>query len=258
MSLIYIADDEQPIRDLISKYLTKEGFEIASFANGEEVLQAIRERMPDLLVLDIMMPGMDGLEVCKVLRKESDLPIIIVSAKDEEIDRVLGLELGSDDYLSKPFSPRELLARIKNILRRIRSAKACAVSGESVETGDVAPVASIVKTTEPTEPTGVSQVETLAVCCQDLRIYPDERKVVGPQGVIDFTGKEFDLLLFLAQHRQKVFKREQLLDQIWGYTYAGDLRAIDDLVKRLRKKIRQGGSTVEIKTVWGYGYKIED
>ncbi|MZP30838.1 response regulator [Heliobacterium undosum] len=271
MTRIYIADDEPPILELIRRYLEKEGFEAITFTNGDDLLAACAQDAPDLVILDIMMPGTSGLDVCKTLRRDSDVPIIIVSAKDDEIDRILGLELGGDDYLSKPFSPRELVVRVKNILRRVRVKSA----GAANPTGAVSPVGNdpdarsapvfsdapqpaIGSSESAQATTGAPMTEAPVSACHDLRIDLDERRITGPNGEIDLTAKEFDLLSFLAKHKKKVFTREQLLDQIWGYHFAGNPRSVDDLVKRLRKKLAQSGSTLEIKTVWGYGYKIDD
>ncbi|MBM7866221.1 response regulator [Heliobacterium gestii] len=251
MTRIYIADDEPPILELIRRYLVREGFEATTFTNGDDLLDACGQQAPDLVILDIMMPGMSGLDVCKALRRDSDVPIIIVSAKDDEIDRILGLELGSDDYLSKPFSPRELVVRVKNILRRARPIGTEKPSCESTAT-------STAMLSETRQPAGVdSTTSPQSLLCHDLQVCLDERQIIGPNGEIDLTAKEFDMLIFLAKHKKKVFTREQLLDQIWGYNFAVSLRSVDDLIKRLRKKLAQSGSTLEIKTVWGYGYKID-
>jgi DNA-binding response OmpR family regulator len=183
-----------------------------------------------MMILDIMMPGMDGYTICKEVRNSSSLPILIVSAKDEEIDRILGLELGSDDYISKPFSPRELVARVKNIFRRVSSTVAAA-------TNDI-----------------IDEEDRYE--CGDIVLIPSQR-LASVNGIeIDFTAKEYDFLNYMAKNRNKVFSREQLIKNIWGYSHVGDTRAIDDLVKRVRRKLLLSGSTLEIVTVWGYGYKI--
>ena len=222
--LIYIVDDEENIRELISKYLTKEGYRVESFENGESVINAVVKEEPDMIILDIMMPGIDGFEVTREIRRDSNIPIIFVSAKDEEFDRVLGIELGGDDYLSKPFSPRELVARVKAIFRRVES---------TIENKNI-------------------------ISIEDAKILKSERRVIVKGEDIDFTTKEYELLQFLIENRNIVFTREQLLNGVWGYNYIGDERSIDDLVKRIRKKLKEKGSTLEIKTVWGYGYKIND
>lgn len=222
--LIYVVDDEDNIRDLIFKYLIKEGYRVETFESGESVINGIIKEEPDMMILDIMMPGIDGFEVTREIRRDSNIPIIFVSAKDEEFDRVLGIELGGDDYLSKPFSPRELVARVKAIFRRVES---------TIENKNV-------------------------ISIEDVKILKNERRVIVKGEDIDFTTKEYELLQFLAENKNIVFTREQLLNGVWGYNYIGDERAIDDLVKRIRKKLKEKGSTLEIKTVWGYGYKIND
>lgn len=226
--LIYVVDDEKSIRDLVKAYLTKEGYQVQSFESGEDALAAYKTRESHMMIIDIMMKGIDGYELCREIRKLSDIPIIMVSAKDDEIDRILGLEIGSDDYLSKPFSPRELVVRVKNIFRRIDKYQ-------------------VKKPSEPKE-------SSLGV--KDVMIIENERKVVANKNELKLTNKEFEFLLFMVKNKNIAFSREKLLQNIWGYDYYGEERAVDDLVKRIRKKLRQVGSTVEISTVWGYGYKI--
>lgn len=223
MKHIFVVDDEKNIRDLIEKYLLKDGFKVTVFDQGTYVVSEMHRLSPDLIILDINMPGMDGLEVCKEIRKQSDIPIIFVSARDEAFDRILGLELGGDDYLAKPFSPRELVVRVKNIFKRLEK-------------------------TSPTE--DVVQVK-------DLACYFDRRMIEKAGVELKLTTKEYDLFEFLIKHLNMPFTREHLIEKIWGYDYLGDLRVIDDLVKRLRKKLKELDSEVQIETVWGYGYKIE-
>lgn len=220
---IYIVDDEKRIRDLIRAYLEKEGFTVRDFSDALSALSAFRTQPCDMLIIDIMMPGIDGLELCRELRKESDVPIIIVSARDEEIDRVLGLELGSDDYISKPFSPRELVIRIKNIFKRL----------------------------SPTTPKIADEV--VSYC--DIQINSSQRKVLINGSEAEFTAKEFSLLHIFVSNPGRAYSREQLISKIWGYDYIGDMRPVDDLVKRLRKKLNNANSKMEIATVWGFGYK---
>ena len=224
--LIYVVDDEQNIRELIKSYLIKEGFEVEVFVDGESALARFCVKKADMLIIDIMMHGMDGYELCREIRKSSNVPIIMVSAKDEEIDRILGLELGSDDYVSKPFSPRELVVRVKAIFRRTRD-----------------------------DESEISQQRN-GIKCEDIVLLPDERKVAIKDSEIELTAKEYDLLLYLIKNKNRVFTREQLLNSVWSYEYIGDTRAIDDLIKRLRKKLGEAGSLLKITTVWGYGYKI--
>ena len=227
--LIYVADDEERIRDLICSYLENSGFKVKSFTNGTTVLAAFNLEPADMLILDIMMPGLDGYSVCREIRKTSQVPVIMVSAKDEEIDRILGLELGSDDYMSKPFSPRELVARVKNIFKRTKKD----------------PLEYLVAT--PYKP-----------MCKDIVLIPDERRVLCCGKDLDLTSKEFDLMLFLISNKNHAFTREQLIEKIWGYDYMGETRTIDDLVKRIRKKLTGANREIKISTVWGYGYKITD
>ena len=226
--LIYVVDDEQNIRELIKSYLVKEGFAVEVFADGESALEEFSKKKPDMLIIDIMMPGIDGYSLCREIRKSSQVPIIMVSAKDDEIDRILGLELGSDDYISKPFSPRELVVRVKAIFRR--------VNGSGQEQTD----------------------ERNAVKFRDILLLPEERKVMKDNKEIGFTAKEYDFLVYLIKNKNRVFTREQLINSIWGYEYIGDTRAIDDLVKRVRRKLGEAGASLEITTVWGYGYKISE
>lgn len=225
MNHIFVVDDEKNIRDLIIKYLKKEGYKVTSFVDGENLISECERLKPDLIVLDIMMPGVDGLELCREIRKKDDIPIIFVSAKDEEIDRILGLELGADDYLSKPFSPRELVVRIKNIFRRLEKSNS-----------------------------KVSNKFTI----KDINIYFKRRYIEKDNKEIKFTSKEYDLLEFLIKNKNIPFTREQLIDKIWGYDYIGDSRMIDDLVKRIRKKLKNVNSDLELTTVWGYGYRMDD
>ncbi|MCT4663195.1 MAG: response regulator transcription factor [Tissierellales bacterium] len=226
MKHIYIVDDEKNIRDLINMYLNKEGFETSVFEDGTEVLEHFDEDQPDLVVLDIMMPGIDGLDLCKKIRSQSDVPIIFVSAKDEEIDRILGLELGADDYLVKPFSPRELVVRIKNIFKRIDK--------ESSSESDLIEI-------------------------KDIKIHRTRRTVLTETGEeIKYTNKEYDLFEYLAINKNIPCTREKLIEEIWGYNYIGDTRMIDDLIKRIRKKLKDANSKLSISTVWGYGYRMDD
>jgi DNA-binding response OmpR family regulator len=227
--LIYIADDEENIRDLIKSYLEREGYEVIAFPDGESLLAAFQSKEPDMIVLDIMMPGINGLDVCREIRKVSEVPLILVSARDDTFDKVLGLELGSDDYLAKPFSPRELVARMKTVFRRVRD-----YSSDSIRESD----------------------EKSTIHVQDILIKPSQRSVFKDGKEIEFTTKEFDLMLFLANHKNVVFNREQILNAVWGTDFYGDSRAVDDLIKRIRKKLSNAGSTLEIATVWGYGYKL--
>ena len=224
MKYIFVVDDEKNIRELVKKYLEKEGYNVTLLENGMNLIGKIKELCPDLIVLDIMMPGIDGIELCKEIRKNSDIPIILISARDEEFDRILGLEIGGDDYLSKPFSPRELVVRIKNIFRRLE------------KNGNTSDIISI----------------------KDLNMDIGRRFVEKNGEELKLTTKEYELMEFLFRNKNMPFTREQLIEKIWGYDYLGDLRVIDDLIKRIRKKLRKIDSKLEISTVWGYGYKISE
>lgn len=225
MKHIFVIDDEKNIRDIIKKFLEKEGYRITLFNNASDVINEFNRLKPDLLVVDIMMPGTNGLELCKQIRKNSEIPIIFVSARDEELDRILGLELGADDYLTKPFSPRELVVRIKNIFKRISNSS--------------------------------SENEEEIIEVKDITVYLSRRYIKKGEVTIDFTTKEYDLFIFLVRNKNIPFTREDLVQKLWGYEYIGGDRIIDDLIKRIRKKLREIDSKVEIITVWGFGYKIE-
>ena len=225
MKHIFVIDDERNIRDLIRKYLEKEGFSVTTFESAQNVVNEITRLKPDLLVLDIMMPGIDGLELCREIRKNTEIPIVFVSARDEELDRILGLELGADDYLAKPFSPRELVVRIKNIMRRLEKS---------------------------------SWIKNEELSAKNLKIDRRRRYAEAEGKELKLTAKEYELLEFMLLNKNLPFTREQLLEKVWGYAFAGDIRVIDDLVKRLRKKLAEAGASLEIKTVWGYGYRIDD
>lgn len=224
MRSIFVVDDEESIRQLIGQYLEREGFQVETFGSVEEVLAQLHSGFPDMFILDVMLPGMDGLQFCQDIRRRSGIPVIFISARGEEMDRVLGLELGGDDYLSKPFSPRELVARVRSVFRRGRAAQ--------------------------------NSVDTLAA--GNLRIYPADHRVTVEEKEVMLTPKEYELLMLLAQHPRRTFNRTELLDRVWGYDYVGDARAVDELVKRLRKKLRENGSSKNISTVWGYGYRFDD
>lgn len=239
MKHIFVVDDEEKIRKLIEAYLKKEGYQVSTYVDGQEALEAFEEEKPDMLIIDIMMPRLNGLELCKNIRKKSDIPIIIVSAKDEELDRILGLELGSDDYLSKPFSPRELVVRVKNLFRRYQH------------------VENTKDEIKKEEYTIKNNMEQEVLTCKNLMLDKRKRNVFieGKESV--FTGKEFELLAMLLKYRSQALHREQILDVVWGYEYIGESRLVDDVVKRIRKKLKDAGSEVAIDTVWGYGYKIQ-
>jgi DNA-binding response OmpR family regulator len=228
---ILIVDDEPPIIDILEYNLKKANYEVIVARDGQEALEKARCQRPDLVILDLMLPKLDGLEVCRALRRDGDLPIIMLTAKDEEIDRVVGLELGADDYVVKPFSVRELLARVKTVLRRI-GPKPLETESEAVS--------------------GVLQVG-------DLRLDVARHQVHLGQTELELTSLEFDLLHVLMAHAHRVLTREQLLDRVWGYDYYGDTRTVDTAVKRLRAKLRRLAPDGEfIVTVRGVGYKLQE
>jgi phosphate regulon transcriptional regulator PhoB len=228
---ILIVDDEPPIIDVLEYNLKKANYEVVVARDGQEALEKARRQRPDLVILDLMLPKLDGLEVCRALRRDSDLPIIMLTARDEEVDRVVGLELGADDYVVKPFSVRELVARVKTVLRR---------------TGPK-PLG--------TEPEVISEVLHVG----DLRLDTARHEVhLGPTE-LELTSLEFDLLHVLMAHADRVLTREQLLDQVWGYDYYGDTRTVDTAVKRLRAKLRHLALDKEyVVTVRGVGYKLQE
>ena len=224
---ILIVDDDNNIAELISLYLTKECFETMIVNDGESVLPALDTFRPGLILLDLMLPGMDGYQVCREVRAKSAIPIIMLSAKGEIFDKVLGLELGADDYMEKPFDSKELVARVKAVLRRYKAA----------------PAAS--------EKTDIKCVEY-----PDLIINKTNYSVLYMGNSVEMPPKELELLYFLASSPNHVFTREQLLDQIWGYEYVGDTRTVDVHIKRLREKIKDHASW-RLATIWGIGYKFE-
>ena len=223
--LIMIVDDDPNIAQLINLYLTKDGFDTVIYGRGDEALEAFRQNPPALMVLDIMLPGMDGLTVCKEVRKISQIPIIMLTAKDETFDKVLGLELGADDYLTKPFDPKELVARVKAVLRRTAGA-------------------------EEEKKTDLS-FPGLTVSISEYAVYYEGKR-------LDMPPKELEVLYFLASSPNQVFTREQLLKQVWGFDFFGDSRTVDVHIKRVREKLpgceRYGWN---IHTVRGVGYKFE-
>ncbi len=233
---ILIVDDDTNIAELISLYLTKECFETRMVEDGEEAIRAFEEFQPNLILLDLMLPGMDGYEVCRTVRKTSSVPIIMLSAKGEVFDKVLGLELGADDYLIKPFDSKELVARVKAVLRRFQPAKE--------EVAESSPsMAPNAQSGEYVEYPG-------------LLVNLTNYAVTYLGHAVEMPPKELELLYFLASHPNQVFTREQLLDHIWGYEYVGDTRTVDVHVKRLREKIKDRENW-SIATVWGVGYKFE-
>lgn len=228
MQKVLVVDDEPQILEVVSKYLAREGFQTFLARDGEAALTAFGANKPDLIVLDLMLPKLDGLEVFRRMRALSAVPVIMLTAKGEETDRIVGLELGADDYITKPFSPRELVARVKAVLRR-------ATTGTMLETGE------------------------RTLLRGDLRIDPRARAVTRGDKAVELTGKEFDLLWFLAAHPGQVFNRNQLLDHVWGYEFFGDSSTVTVHIRRLREKIEADPANPHfLITVWGVGYKFEN
>lgn len=220
---VFVIDDDENIRQLISLYLLKEGYKIFEFENGELGLAAFKKEEPDLILLDVMMPGLDGYDTLKEIRKKSSVPVIMITAKNETFDKVLGLELGADDYMVKPFEPKELSARIKAVIRRTN-----------------------IQTQEKDE-------EVVRV--PDLTINMTDFNIIYYGETLELPPKEIELLFFLVSNPNRVYTREQLLDRIWGYDFFGETRTVDVHIKRLREKLNRTNSW-EIKTVWGVGYKF--
>ena len=227
---ILIVDDDNNIAELISLYLTKECYDTHIVNDGEEALRAFEEYNPNMILLDLMLPGIDGYQVCREIRTHSNVPIIMLSAKGEIFDKVLGLELGADDYIMKPFDSKELVARVKAVLRRY----------------------------QPVKPVTPATPAPNAKCVEypDLIVNLSNYSVLYNGTQVDMPPKELELLYFLASSPNQVFTREQLLDNIWGYEYIGDTRTVDVHVKRLREKIKDHEAW-QLSTVWGIGYKFE-
>ena len=220
---ILMIDDDKNICRLVSIYLQNEGFDVTTYNSGNAGLEAFRIVNPALVLLDIMLPGMDGWQICREIRKTHEIPIIMLTAKGEVFDKVLGLELGADDYIVKPFDPKELVARVKAVIRRI----------------------------------GKSVPENELITYDNLKVDFSNYSVICNNVEIDMPPKEIELLFFLASHPNKVFTREQLLEQVWGFDYFGDSRTVDVHIKRIREKVSVDNASWQIKTVWGVGYKFE-
>ena len=226
---ILVVDDEVDIVDFIDDYLTGEGYEVIKAYDGVEALDKMRQDLPDLVVLDVMLPGLDGFEVCKQMRTESTVPILMVTAKDTDVDKIVGLEIGADDYMPKPFNPRELVARIKAILRRTYRQ-------------DYQP-----------------HSQTVTLKHKDLSIDAERRMATIGHRQLELTMKEFDLLLFLMRNPGHVYSRDHLLDYVWGQDSFVGARTVDVHIRRLREQIETDASQPQyIKTVWGVGYKFTD
>jgi two-component system alkaline phosphatase synthesis response regulator PhoP len=220
---ILIVDDEKNIVELIKFHLKKENYRVIEAYKGKDALDLYRKEKPDLIILDVMLPDMGGFEVCKTIRKESRVPIIMLTAKGEEIDKILGFELGADDYITKPFSPRELLARIKAVLKRTKT----------------------------------SNIDTNQIQVGPFKINVNKREIYKNDVLLELKPKEFDLLKLFITNPGRVFTRQYLLEQIWGYDYLGDTRTVDVHIRRLRQKIEDNDKNASyIKTVHGVGYKF--
>jgi DNA-binding response OmpR family regulator len=222
---ILVVDDEKHIAELISLYLMKEGYETREVYDGRKAMDEFYSFKPELVMLDIMLPGMDGYQVCTTIRKNNDVPIIMLTARSDTFDKVLGLEMGADDYIVKPFEPKEMVARVKAVLRRYEKSD----EKESNKT----------------------------VFFENLKISLNDYTVIYHGESLSFPPKELELLYFLAENKNQVFTREQLLDKIWGYEYVGDSRTVDVHIKRIREKLNKDDESWSIKTVHGVGYKFE-
>ena len=223
-SKVLVVDDEDHIVELARIYLTREGYEVEGVGDGSQALARFNQLKPDLVILDIMLPGSDGLAICKEIRKQSQVPIIMLTARDEVTDKVVGLEVGADDYLTKPFHPQELVARAKALLRRARI--------------------------EPDAPK--------LIRAGKLEVDLERHEVRHEQAKVQLRPKEFDLLTLLARHPGRVFQRSELLDLVWGYDFPGYTRTVDVHVQQLREKLAAAGVTEpSIETVWGVGYRLE-
>lgn len=225
MNLIYVADDDKNICDLLITHLENNGYSVKGYSNAKDLLEDFKKKPCDLIVTDIMMPQMGGYELCREVRQISQVPFIMISANNDEIDRVLGLELGGDDYIGKPISFRELVIKVKNLLRR-----------------------NVIS----------SMKDDKILVCKDLSIKLISHSVHINEVELAVTPKEFELLCLLVKNVNRVYTREQIVQIVWDYNYMGDDRQVDHLIKRLRKKMLEAGAECQIKTVWGVGYKISD
>jgi DNA-binding response OmpR family regulator len=218
---ILIVEDESAIASFVALYLKNAGYRVRTASNGTEGLSQVASDPPSLVILDLMLPDLDGIEVCRRIRKSSEIPILMLTARDEDVDKIIGLEVGADDYMTKPFNPRELVARVKSILRRSTPER--------------------------------RQLESAVIRHGDLSVDAGRREVRVGEEEIQLAPKEFDLLWELLDHRGLVLTRDQLLERVWGYTFAGDTRTVDVHVRQLRRKL---GDASPIVTVWGVGYKV--
>ena len=223
---IYLADDEKSIRELLHSFLTSDGYTVRSFENGDALLEAFRQEPAELVILDIMMPGTDGLTVCRELRSVSDIPIILLTAKDSELDYVMGISQGSDDYLTKPFRPTILLMKVKALLRRVEMDRGKTAAEDELHYGDI-------------------------------RYSATENAIFYGAAPVSLTQTELRLLSYMMKQPEKAYSREELLSAVWGFDSEVETRVTDETLRRIRKKLLQAGSTVSVSTIWGFGYKLK-
>jgi DNA-binding response OmpR family regulator len=258
---VLVVEDDPTVSEVVARYLTREGYAVEEVADGTHAVERALRSLPDLVVVDLMIPGLDGLEVCRRLRLAAPIPVIMLTAKSEEADRIAGLELGADDYVSKPFSPRELMARIRSVLRRARGdpwprpaavPSAGPVAGEPVAGGAV-PGGPASPGTASTASSPSGAVLTAGLISVDLAAH--ETRLAGR--LVALTAKEFDLLVFLMRNPRQAFSREELLERVWGYTY-GDTSTVTVHIRRLREKVEADPADPRhVVTVWSVGYRFE-
>ena len=223
---IYLADDEKSIRELLHSFLASDGYTVRSFESGDALLEAFRQEPAELVILDIMMPGTDGLTVCRELRAVSDIPIILLTAKDSELDYVMGIRQGSDDYLTKPFRPTILLMKVKALLRRVEMDRGKTAAEDELHYGDI-------------------------------RYSATENAIFYGAAPMSLTQTELRLLSYMMKQPEKAYSREELLSAVWGFDSEVETRVTDETLRRIRKKLLQAGSTVSVSTIWGFGYKLK-
>ena len=223
---IYLADDEKSIRELLHSFLASDGYTVRSFESGDALLEAFRQEPAELVILDIMMPGTDGLTVCRELRAVSDIPIILLTAKDSELDYVMGISQGSDDYLTKPFRPTILLMKVKALLRRVEMDRGKTAAEDELHYGDI-------------------------------RYSATENVIFYGAAPVSLTQTELRLLSYMMKQPEKAYSREELLNAVWGFDSEVETRVTDETLRRIRKKLLQAGSTVSVSTIWGFGYKLK-
>lgn len=223
---IYLADDEKSIRELLHSFLASDGYTVRSFESGDALLEAFRQEPAELVILDIMMPGTDGLTVCRELRAVSDIPIILLTAKDSELDYVMGISQGSDDYLTKPFRPTILLMKVKALLRRVEMDRGKTAAEDELHYGDI-------------------------------RYSATENAIFYGAAPVSLTQTELRLLSYMMKQPEKAYSREELLSAVWGFDSEVETRVTDETLRRIRKKLLQAGSTVSVSTIWGFGYKVK-